>query len=115
MPDKNQEEHPFFYSAVIMLSFVPLLQNLLWLDFVDEQDNLSVGWLVSRGQVLYTDVFSHHMPFPYYYAALLTKLGFSGFIGLRVGFFITILSFWLLLIMAFGEKAGSRIISTIIF
>jgi len=115
MPERNYEEHLYFYSAVILLSLVLLLQNLLWVDFVDERDNFSVGWFISRGQVLYRDIFSHHMPFPYYYSALLIKLGFEGFIGLRVGFFLTLLSFWLLLILAFGEKIGYRIISAIIF
>jgi len=82
---------------------------------VDERDNFSTGWFISTGQVLYKDVFSHHMPFPYYYAALLIKLGFEGFIGLRVGFFFTLISFWLLLILALGQKIGPRIISAILF
>ena len=36
-----------------------------WYWHPDEHDNMAVGWLLSRGHVLYRDVFSHHMPLPY--------------------------------------------------
>jgi hypothetical protein len=42
--------------------------------FVDEADNLVVGSLLTRGWALYSDIFSHHFPFPYYWVALVFSL-----------------------------------------
>ncbi len=50
------------------------LSALFWGTFADEGDNLAVGLMLSRGSVLYRDVFSHHFPFAYYWAAVVTGL-----------------------------------------
>jgi hypothetical protein len=42
--------------------------------FVDEADNLATGLLLSRGYVLYRDIFSHHFPFAYYWMACIAGL-----------------------------------------
>ncbi len=37
---------------------------------VDEKDHLVVGYLMSKGWVLYKDIFTHHFPFPYYWVRI---------------------------------------------
>jgi hypothetical protein len=37
--------------------------------FVDEGGKLAGGWLITQGEVLYRDVFSHHQPLTYYWLA----------------------------------------------
>ncbi len=41
---------------------------------LDENDHLTVAYLMTKGTYLYTDVFSHHFPFPYYWTAIFTFL-----------------------------------------
>ena len=52
--------------------------------FVDEADNMYVGWLISKGFVLYRDVFSHHFPFPYYWTALVALFFGNSFVAMRL-------------------------------
>ncbi len=63
--------------------------------FADEADNLVVGLLLTRGSVLYRDIFSHHFPFPYYWSAAMISLFGKSIFGLR-------LSVWVFQILAFG-------------
>ncbi|MBV9168766.1 MAG: hypothetical protein JOZ81_01615 [Chloroflexi bacterium] len=44
-------------------------------EFADESDNLLGGLLLVRGERLYVDYFSSHMPFAYYVAAIPAALG----------------------------------------
>jgi hypothetical protein len=44
-------------------------------EFADESDNLLGGYLIARGERLYADYFSNHMPLPYYLAAIPSLLG----------------------------------------
>lgn len=39
----------------------------------DEGDNIAIGFLFSKGSLLYRDVFTHHMPFPYFWIAAVVK------------------------------------------
>ncbi|MBI5243598.1 MAG: hypothetical protein HY922_07925 [Elusimicrobia bacterium] len=52
--------------------------------FWDEDTNLVIGWLVSRGWLLHRDVFTHHMPVEYMPSALLAALFGNSFIAFRV-------------------------------
>jgi hypothetical protein len=52
--------------------------------FVDEADNMYVGWLISKGYTLYRDVFSHHFPFPYYWTALVALIFGHSFVMMRL-------------------------------
>lgn len=60
--------------ALLALAALSGSLTLYWGSFVDEADNLVVGSLLSRGYVLYRDIFSHHFPFPYYWTALVVSL-----------------------------------------
>lgn len=61
-------------GLLLLVAFGIGLITLFWGTFVDEGDNLAVGLLLSRGSVLYRDVFSHHFPFAYYWMAVVTGL-----------------------------------------
>lgn len=65
---------PIFGWALVAISFGVGLLTLGRGVFGDEADNLVVGSLISQGESLYRDVFSHHFPFPYYWMALVAGL-----------------------------------------
>jgi len=69
---------------LLILSFVIGLTKVYYGRFVDEADNLTVGWLLSEGQILYRDIFSHHFPFPYYWVALVVRLFGNSFAAVRI-------------------------------
>jgi hypothetical protein len=75
------------YQAGIVFLIISLLIGLTKLyfgRFVDEADNLNVGWLISKGYILYRDVFSHHFPFTYYWVALVAAFVGNSFAIMRI-------------------------------
>jgi hypothetical protein len=60
--------------ALLSLSFVVGCLFIFQGTFADEGDKLAGGLLISRGYVLYRDIFSHHFPFAYYWAALVFRI-----------------------------------------
>ncbi|MGE3913613.1 MAG: hypothetical protein AB7K36_29965, partial [Chloroflexota bacterium] len=56
--------------AVAALAFVGIVRVPV---FVDEADNIETACLMSRGSVVYRDVFSHHFPAPYLALAALRE------------------------------------------
>jgi hypothetical protein len=67
---KSLLKHPHLLGwTLLALNFLLGLLTLYWGAHVDEADNLVVGGLLLRGTALYTDVFSHHFPFPYFWMA----------------------------------------------
>jgi hypothetical protein len=71
-----------FISLVVFSSIG--LATLYWGAFVDEGDNLVVGHLLQQGYTLYSDVFSHHFPFPYYWVAMVVGLFGKSIFGVRL-------------------------------
>lgn len=67
--------------------------------FSDEGDNFTIGLLIAGGKALYRDVFSHHFPFPYYYAAIVTKVFGTSIFFLR-------LSVWVFQVLAVAVSIG---------
>jgi hypothetical protein len=63
------KNHHFLGWTLLAVNFALGLVTLYWGAHVDEADNLVVGGLLLRGAALYTDVFSHHFPFPYFWMA----------------------------------------------
>ncbi len=78
---------------LLSIFFIIGILTIFWRPFIDEADNLVTGWLISQGEILYTDIFSHHFPFAYYWVAfIITLFGKSIFIvRLSVLIFQTIL------------------------
>jgi len=70
--------------ALLLVSFVIGLTKLYYGRFVDEADNLTVGWLLTQGYTLYQDVFSHHFPFPYFWVAGVVRLAGNSFAAVRI-------------------------------
>ncbi len=64
------------------------LSKLGFGQFVDEANNLTYGWLVSRGAAIYRDVFAQHFPFPYYWSAIIIDLFGNSQIAVRVSLLI---------------------------
>lgn len=50
----------------------------------DEGDTLAVGWLMSRGWILYKDIFSHHFPLSYLWAALVVRIFGASILAVRL-------------------------------
>src|SRR5512146_1332285 len=69
---------------MLVLSFIFGLTKIYYGRFVDEADTITVGWLISRGSVLYRDVFSHHFPFSYYWTAGVVSIFGNSFPAVRV-------------------------------
>jgi hypothetical protein len=69
----------------LLLTILALVFGLMTLHkgaFSDEADNLVVGNLILKGEILYRDIFSHHFPFPYYWMSIIIGLfGKSVFIA----------------------------------
>ncbi len=60
-------------SALLIYALTQFILRHFMVNF-DESDHLAAGYLISQGQHLYRDIFSHHLPFPYYWTALFTPL-----------------------------------------
>lgn len=99
-------------KPVIWIYFSCILywQYIYAFKFSDEADNLAVGWLMGKGYGLYTDVFSHHMPFPYILAALFYLVGFKTYAAFRVAFWIITLSFWIFVYKRFRKHINENIL-----
>ncbi len=70
--------------TMLGLAFLLGLSKLWYGRFVDEHDNITIGWLLTEGYTLYRDVFSHHFPFPYYWNALVISIFGNSFIAIRI-------------------------------
>jgi hypothetical protein len=83
---KDLLNHPFWIKtrkrlnspalgfSLLGIAFLLGLTKLVFGQFADEANNLVYGWLVSKGYVLYRDVFSQHFPFAYYWTAVVVSL-----------------------------------------
>ncbi len=82
------------WTLLVIAFFIGCL-TIYWEAFVDEADNLVVGWLLTERYVLYRDIFSHHFPFPYYWSAVIVSLFGKSIFTVR-------LSVWLFQIISLG-------------
>jgi hypothetical protein len=80
---------------LLAVSFLIGFSTIYVNEFMDEADNLVGGLLLARGYVLYRDLFSHHFPFPYYWAAAVISLFGKSIFAVR-------LSVWLFQIASFA-------------
>jgi len=73
------------YSLLALSVLISLTQvYYVHYNIGDEGDTFAVGWLVARGWTLYTDVFSHHFPFPYLWVAAVVKLFGASVLAVRL-------------------------------
>lgn len=88
----NLPHHPFIQkfnspatgAILLLISFLIGLTKIYYGRFVDEADTMTVGWLISKGYILYRDVFSHHFPLSYYWAAGVVSIFGNSFIAIRI-------------------------------
>ncbi len=71
---KTKKTYNWLGWVLLIVSLFAGCIVLYWGNFGDEADNLVVGSLLTRGYVLYRDIFSHHFPFAYYWAAAVVSL-----------------------------------------
>ncbi len=62
-----------FVLSLLFFSFIFFLNRTFMGNF-DEVDHIVAGYLMKSGRLLYTQNFSHHFPFPYYWVYLFTPL-----------------------------------------
>lgn len=87
--------------AVLIVSYSLIWHTRAWISFVDEDDNRLGGFLIAHGRALYTDYFSHHLPLPYYLAAIPALLGVTSLEGFRIYVSLMILACWLFVVIRF--------------
>src|SRR5579883_408051 len=100
--------------VVLIVAYVPLVTRRDWLQFVDESDNFLGGYLIAHGEVLYRDYFSHHMPLPYYLAAVASLLGVSSLTGYRIFTSLLILGAWTFVVFRFRSRISPVILSALV-
>src|SRR3989344_1765887 len=76
--------------------------KVFYIHFVDEEDNLVLGKYLTRGEKLYSDLFSHHQPLAYIISAGIQKTTDPNSIALLIKrhreFLIVWSAIWLLLL-----------------
>jgi hypothetical protein len=73
------------YGLLILSALVGMTQVFyVYYNLGDEGDTIAVGWLISKGWVLYKDIFSHHFPLPYLWAGLVMKLFGATILSVRL-------------------------------
>lgn len=82
---------------------------------LDENDHLTVGYLMTEGRLLYKDIFSHHFPFPYYWTYLFTFLWSDGNPSRTISIFRLSLTVLQLIIFATVFILSQKKITKILF
>lgn len=77
--------------VLFILAFLLGLKFRFWGTFIDEGDNFSVGLLMSQGEILYKDIFSHHFPFPYFWVMAVIKIFGASVSALRISLLIFVM------------------------
>ncbi len=76
----------------------------------DELDIMVIGKGIARGQLLYRDAPSQHMPFSYYISAFFNKLGAISVTEQRIAFYIFIAFFWTLIAFLYSDIVDKKIL-----
>lgn len=90
---------------IMQIKFV----NATWFGS-DELDIMILGKGIARGQLLYVDAFSQHMPFTYYISALFYKLGAVSVTQQRVAFYLLFAILWTSIVFLYGEKINKIVL-----
>jgi len=87
--------------GLILFSGILFLLNAKYVTYPDEFVNILGGMFINQGKLPYLQYFDHHLPFAWYFSALLLKFSFGSYIKFRLLFAIfnfvclTGLGFWI--------------------
>lgn len=82
--------------------------------FFDESDNFLGGSLIAHGEILYRDYFSHHLPLPYFIAAIPALLGIASIAHLRLFTSLLVLFAWCFILVRFRERVSPVALATLV-
>lgn len=87
---RSLEPSLFISFGLLLLSAIVSLTQVYYVyyNWGDEGEIITIGWLISKGWVLYKDVFTHHFPLPYFFVALVVKLFGASILPIRLSLII---------------------------
>lgn len=91
--------------CIMQLKFV----NDAWFG-TDELDIMLLGKGIGKGQLLYVDAISQHMPISYYISALFYKLGAVSVTEQRIAFYVLFSFLWTLIVNLYSDIVDKRIL-----
>lgn len=82
--------------VLLAVSVIINIAQIYWGNLPDEGDNIASGLLITKGYLLYKDIFSHHFPLPYHWAAAVISLFGASITAIRGSLFLfQTVTFWL--------------------
>lgn len=101
--------------VAIFLIFLAIFEiNALHFTYPDEFDNIVGGYFIDHGRLPYIGFFTHHGPFTYFFASVITLFGRASFVRFRLleglVYFVLYLLFYLYTKSRFGIKASNLIL-----
>lgn len=107
------KEHKYskiiYFLALVFCYFILQYKfvNDMWFG-TDELDVMIIGKGIARGQLLYVDAISQHMPFSYYISALFYKLGAVSVTEQRLAFYLLFALLWAGIVFLYSSKVDKR-------
>ena len=97
----------FFLSFLFYFALQFKFLNDAWFG-TDELDIMVVGKSIARGQLLYKDVCSQHMPFSYYFSAFFDLIGFRTVDEQRLAFYFLIAVLWAVVYVRYSHVINGK-------
>ncbi len=92
-----------FVIILFAIGYIFTILEAFYGTFCDEADVITASWLMSQGKHLYSDIFCHHMPVPYFFLEIFQYFSDS-IIFLRLSYGIVTQSYFILLYLLFRKK-----------
>jgi len=71
-------------SAFVLFVTAIFLMDTFHESYPDEFDNISGGWLILHGDLIYKSFFTHHGPFPYFLSSFIELFSGQSFVKFRI-------------------------------
>jgi hypothetical protein len=95
-------------SLFVLLTTAIFVIDTFHESYPDEFDNISGGWLILHGTLIYKSFFTHHGPFPYFLSSFLEIFSGQSFVRFRIVYAIFLvlinIAFFVFLRAKFKEK-----------
>lgn len=99
----------FLLLCGLFLMFLLQFVNDAFFD-TDEGDIYANGCAIASGYHLYSEVYSQHMPFTYYFSALFWELGAQSIISQRIAFYCFFVLSWTILYFRYQSDIGKTVL-----